>query len=835
VIRYVLGPAVTTSPQAVLEQLADYATPGLNTTYGLHSLHPYPAKFIPQIPADIISAHTNERHLVFDPFCGSGTTLAEAQRLGRRSIGSDSNPIAALISRAKTTPQTSRGVIALEALAEWCKAISSAHTIPFCDRPDHPALEHWFQERVTDELAYLLNRIREIEDAAARQLAECVFSSIIVSVSNQESDTRYAAVPKPFNKGDVFRRFVVKLKRAIELAPAASSPRSSILTPTVYLSDIRRLDASIIPDNTADLVVTSPPYANSYDYYLYHKWRMVWMGASVKDAQNDEIGSRHEHSSKRAPISVFEAKMSEALTNISRILKPNKLAYFLIGDSILNGELIDSAESLRRIATETNLQYVESIAYPLDQVSRSFREKVGADQAKGSLRPAKQQRILVFEATRSKVEQKDPSRKIAAVRSTRDEIELKGPMSEGGRIALKSSDKARHIHSLARYPSKFVPAIPRWAIETFSPEQGVVLDPFSGSGTTSVEALCLGRSAIGCDVSPFSCLVTRAKTTKASEDAVQSAAAALKAAASEPARLPSAERLSFDLDTFWFEEAHLEEFARLKAFIDTEIDPTLRDFFHVSLASTIRAFSYQDEAQIKVKRDNRKLISGTPSPSTLLLGRLPKDCDRLVEFNRLRSPLTSDVFLRSADRVDEVAKGVDLVVTSPPYINAMNYPMTHRYENVLLGLIDHDEKRDHEKEYFGSERVSAADYKTLRALPSDYSSSASVNAALEQIYALEPKRSYIAYKFFADMWNAVKAAKATLKPNGHMVMVVGRNRIKGVPLDTFGILASFMADQGMSEVTRFEYEIFKNSLKLTRHKTADVISYDGVAVFRNAG
>src|SRR5438034_5142665 len=95
---------VVTEPEG-LEALAgvdwDFAR---TRTNGLtHSIHPYPAKFIPQIPATLIEALSSPGETVGDIFCGSGTTLVEALRCGRNAIGIDANPLACLISDAKVT------------------------------------------------------------------------------------------------------------------------------------------------------------------------------------------------------------------------------------------------------------------------------------------------------------------------------------------------------------------------------------------------------------------------------------------------------------------------------------------------------------------------------------------------------------------------------------------------------------------------------------------------------------------------------------------------------------------------------------------------------------
>ena len=78
--------------------------PTAKTGYLTHGLHPYPAKFIPQIPNALIQELSSVGETIGDIFCGSGTTLLEALQLKRNAVGIDANPLAVLISKAKTTP-----------------------------------------------------------------------------------------------------------------------------------------------------------------------------------------------------------------------------------------------------------------------------------------------------------------------------------------------------------------------------------------------------------------------------------------------------------------------------------------------------------------------------------------------------------------------------------------------------------------------------------------------------------------------------------------------------------------------------------------------------------
>jgi len=69
-----------------------------------HCFHDYPARMIPQIPSKLLELFGSSAKRLFDPYCGTGTSLVEAQLRGIDAAGTDLNPLARLIAKAKTTP-----------------------------------------------------------------------------------------------------------------------------------------------------------------------------------------------------------------------------------------------------------------------------------------------------------------------------------------------------------------------------------------------------------------------------------------------------------------------------------------------------------------------------------------------------------------------------------------------------------------------------------------------------------------------------------------------------------------------------------------------------------
>ena len=184
---------------------ADLGFHGTDGRYASHAWHPFPAKFPPQLPEFFIRELTEPGETVLDPMLGSGTTLVEAQRLGRRAIGCDIDPLARLLAQAKLTSvppllalESGRAVLreAKRHYATRQAALEGALDRRFADKT-RSFVDYWFRREQQLELLALMLRIEEIENEDVRRFLKVVFSSTIIAKSGGVSLARDLAHTRP--------------------------------------------------------------------------------------------------------------------------------------------------------------------------------------------------------------------------------------------------------------------------------------------------------------------------------------------------------------------------------------------------------------------------------------------------------------------------------------------------------------------------------------------------------------------------------------------------------------------------------------------------------------
>jgi excisionase family DNA binding protein len=359
------------------------------TSYLTHGLHPYPAKFIPQIPNALIQALSSVGETVADIFCGSGTTLVEALLLKRNAVGVDANPLACLISEAKTTWLQEGDIDLLRSLhqrtvdladtledSKQSKLFNTEGSLFQARIPTDEPIGFWFEPLVARELAEIRSWCLMLVTATSRTVALTAFSSIIVAVSKQDSDTRYVRREKQIRRGETARRFARALLDAMNATAQFTELAEPRFKVTVHHANLLEEP----PMEAVDLVVCSPPYPNAYSYHLYHMTRMLWLGMDSAAFKKIEIGSHRKYSlkgPKRASVETFRRELSTIFDWMGKRLKHHRYACFIIGNSILDGKVINNADLIASVGRATGFVEVKRIHRHLQQTRKAFNPSYG--------------------------------------------------------------------------------------------------------------------------------------------------------------------------------------------------------------------------------------------------------------------------------------------------------------------------------------------------------------------------------------------------------------------------------------------------------------------------
>jgi DNA modification methylase len=354
------------------------------TSYLTHGYHRYPAKFIPQLAARVIRENTQAGDLVCDPFMGSGTTLVEAMVNGRRAYGTDVNPVAVLISKAKTTPiEPAKLKREVDSVFQYLKAAivkqegQALLTSESFDvhLPSHSRIDYWFAEKQKHDLALILRRIMAVDDKEIQAFLLCSFSNILKGCSRWMMKSVKPTIDKHKTPAAPYQSFLLQTKRMVKKNEEFWGTISD--HPTDCTADNRDARNLALKDGSAQLVVTSPPYVTSYEYADLHQLTGLWLGYvdSLKEFRAKFIGSvqkedgelelysslaketvkqlRTKDKREATGTERYFFEMQQCFEEMHRVLKEGGRAAIVIGDTdlkkvkIRNGEVF--IETMKKI------------------------------------------------------------------------------------------------------------------------------------------------------------------------------------------------------------------------------------------------------------------------------------------------------------------------------------------------------------------------------------------------------------------------------------------------------------------------------------------------------
>lgn len=330
-------------------------------------------------------------------------------------------------------------------------------------------------------------------------------------------------------------------------------------------------------------------------------------------------------------------------------------------------------------------------------------------------------------------------------------------------------------------------------LETLAPNS-LILDPMAGSGTTLRHAADTGHRAVGFDLDPLAVLMTRVLTTPIETNELRSQGADLLIAASQfPGDKAHADPAAAEFIEYWFGEQQRDDLARI-AHAVRHVPGPCGDALQLALsriivtkdrgASLARDVSHSRPHKVTDRSDYDVMAGFARSVEQIAkkLDRHPPKGNVSVELGDARSLPVGD-------------SSIDAVITSPPYLNAIDYVRGHRLALVWLGF-DLDTLREIRSTSIGAERG-------LRD-PEKESEARSLASEMGDLSSLPNRQQQMILRYALDIRGVVQEIARVLKPGGVATFVVGNSSLRGVYVANDAAILAAARASGLALASRNE-------------------------------
>jgi len=416
-------------------------------------------------------------------------------------------------------------------------------------------------------------------------------------------------------------------------------------------------------------------------------------------------------------------------------------------------------------------------------------------------------------------------------------------------------DRSQFVHSFFQYPAMMVPIVQKRLIEIIvNAKAGTtnLLDSFMGSGTSLVAGMDLGLDCYGQDINPLAVLVSKTRTGPFYFTAIEERQEMLF------------QRINNDTDSTieanfkglhkWFKPEIASELSKIVRAIRAESNQTIRRFYWVILAETIRLTSNDRTSTFKLHARKLADIAARNVSAVEVFQKhfenslvdLNEHALQLQRSNRLEKGVyTRDIKLSLVDSKSHIQSKnnqdnyFDLHVTSPPYGDnktTVTYGQFSYLPLQWIDLADIDDSADRtflattsQIDTFGlGGKIGAFPTSALEAL---FTASPMFETTYHQVFAIDPKRAKKVAAFFYDISLSIQNIHKAMKINGYQIWTVGNRTVAGIEIKNNVIMSELIESQGSIRIKTINREIL-NRRMASRNSSAKLMTFEDILIFR---
>lgn len=355
------------------------------------------------------------------------------------------------------------------------------------------------------------------------------------------------------------------------------------------------------------------------------------------------------------------------------------------------------------------------------------------------------------------------------------------------------------------------------------PADATVLDPMCGSGVVVRQSLLSGRRGIGADIDPLAVLMSRVWTSKKRLGDIEGIAATVATKAHKMRlgdfKLPWIDdcRETREFVDYWYAAEQRRALRKLAARLcyDMDVLPAhVRDCLWIALSRTIITKHYGATLawDVSHSRPHRMVDENDFDVFKYFVRRAGETAKAMADDKLVRS---GKILNADCRRLPLRGAQIDAVITSPPYLNAIDYMRGHRLSLVWMGY-GLPRLRNIRATSLGTERA--------RLQVDAPEVMATMNRALPEMQSLPPRLQNIVRKYALDADAFLSAMKKVVRPGGQLITVLGNSNLRGCFIKNSSLYAALAKRHGYRLQTEREREIPANRRYLPTNAQAGALA-----------